>query len=218
MASTEIDYERWRHGVPYDLGALAELEGEERSAVENWLLARAGEDWRDLEGLLTLGSERARAAVVEQMLRGSIRQRLEAAKRLPFDSAIEHDREAAIVQGLAESTLLTGLSIVIGLAEAHPTQAVIDALFRAVLRPDLEIGVHAAALLAFLHGGSTEPFDLDRRQFFLQFHDADPAIGRAAFEQLCRECGVDATRYLPAQESERPRPALPDGGESARCQ
>ena len=198
MASTDIDYERWHDGVPYDLDALRELEGAERAETEAWLLARAGEDWRDLEGLLALGSERAREAVVEQMLHGSIRQRLEAAKRFPPDPAIEGDREAAIVQGLAESTILTGLSAAIGLAEAYPSPVVVDALFRAVLRPDLEIGVHAAALLAFLHGKAKEPFDWDRRPFFLQFHDADPNLRRAAFEQLCRECGVDPARYLGA--------------------
>lgn len=196
MASTDIDYERWHDGVPYDLDAIAELDGVERSEIEGWLLARAGEDWRDLEGLLALGSERGREAVVAQMRHGAIRQRLAAARRLPPDPAIEHDREAAILQGLAESTILTGLRDAIDLAESHPTPAVIDGLFRALLRPDREIGVHAAALLAFLHGNAKEAFDWDRRPFFLQFGDEDPDVRRAAFEQLCRECGVDPEPYL----------------------
>jgi hypothetical protein len=73
----------------------------------------------------------------------------------------------------------------------------VEALFRAALRDEGEAAVHAAARLAYIHGKAKEPFDWDRRPFFLQFGDADPAVRRAAFAQLCRECGVDATRYLP---------------------
>lgn len=196
MASTDIDYERWHDGVPYDLTALAELDGAERAEVETLLLTRAGEDWRDLEGLLAIGSQRARTAVVTQLRHGSIQQRLEAAKRLPPDPAIERDREAAIVQGLAESTLLTGLSAVIGLAETYSTPLVINALFRALLRPDREIGVHAAALLAFLHGKAKEPFDWELRPLFLRFNTPDRQEREAAFRDLCALCKVDSAPYL----------------------
>lgn len=196
MGSTDIGYEQWHDGIGYDLEALAELTGEERSEIEAWLLRRAGSDWRDIEGLLALGTARARDAVVEQLRTGTIEQRLAAARRLPADPAIEADREAAIVAGLAEATLMNGLSAAIGLAAAYPTPAIIDGLFRSILRPDREMGVHAAALLLFLHGKAKEPFDWDRREFTLQFGEADPAVRGTAFEQLCRECGIDPARYL----------------------
>lgn len=99
MASTDIGYEQWHDGVGYDLGALAELKDDERDEAERWLLARADRDWRDVEGLLALGSERARGAVVDQLCHGMIEIRLVAARRLPEDPAIEADREAAIVVG-----------------------------------------------------------------------------------------------------------------------
>lgn len=63
MASTDIDYERWHDGVGYDLEALGALGGRERAEAQQWLLARAGNDWRDLEGLLALGSDTACAVV-----------------------------------------------------------------------------------------------------------------------------------------------------------
>jgi hypothetical protein len=198
MASTNIDYTRWHDGEPYDLAAIAELRGPERAEVEQWLLTRSGQDWRDLEGLLALGTDHARAAVLTQLRYGKIEQRLAAARRLPPDPAIESDREAAIVEGLTTSTVMDGLTTALDLAAEHRTPAVMDALFRAALRDDHVMAVHAAALLLFLHGKAKEAFDWDRRSFYLQFGDDDPKVRRAAFVQLCGECGVEPTRYLDA--------------------
>ncbi len=109
MASTELGYERWHDGVPYDLEALAELAGDERLRGRALALARAGEDWRDIEALVALGSPGARSTVLEQLRQGSIAQRLAAARALPADPTIEPEREAAIVAGLAQATVLDRL-------------------------------------------------------------------------------------------------------------
>ncbi len=196
MATTDIDLQRWHDGIPYDLEALAELEDDERIEIERWLLSRAHLDWRDLEGLLALGTERARAAVLEQLRNGTIEMRLAAARRLPPDSVTEAACEAAIIAGLESATLLTGMSAAIDLARDHPSPTVRDALFRSVLRPDRETAVHAAALLAFLHGNAKDPFDWDRRDFYLQFNDDRPEVRIAAFRALCVECGVDPEPYI----------------------
>ncbi len=193
LASTNIDYERWHDGVPYDLDALRELTGAERDAAEAWLVAHADRDWRDLEGLLALGTVRARAAVVGQLRGRSLEMRLSAARLLGPDPALAADREAAIVAGLGETAFGGGLKDALDLAVAEPTPAVIDALFRAALRTDS--AVHAGAALAFLHGHAKEPFDMARRPFFLKLVDGDGGVRRAAFEALCRECGVDPGRY-----------------------
>ena len=42
MASTNIDYDRWREGEGYDLDALRTLDPDEQFRVEHWLRARAG--------------------------------------------------------------------------------------------------------------------------------------------------------------------------------
>jgi ATP-dependent DNA ligase len=72
LASTDIDYERWHEGTGYDLDALRELDPDERFRTEQWLLARAGQDWRDrplserraqLERLLGQAAEEGAARV-----------------------------------------------------------------------------------------------------------------------------------------------------------
>jgi hypothetical protein len=201
MASTDIDYERWHDGVPYDLEAIAELPPGEREEVEAWLLPRASNDWRDLEGLLALGTTRGQDAVVNQLRHGTIGMRLAAARRLPDDPVIEPDREEAIVDGLATATVLSGLTTALDLATERRTPRVMDALFRAALRTDDIMAVHAAARLAFIHGKAKEPFDWDRRALYLRFGDADPTVRRAAFVELCRECEVDPARYLGTSDS-----------------
>ena len=195
MASTDIDYERWHEGIGYDLAAVGELEADEKVRAEGWLRARASEDWRDLEALLALGSETGKAAVVEQLRVGKLEQRLAAARLLASDPDLAADIESATVAGLESALLYGGLSTALDLAVEHRTPAMIDALFRAALRDEGEAAVHAAARLAYVHGKATEPFDWERRPFFLEFAKSRSAR-RAAFRRLCAECGVDPGRYL----------------------
>jgi hypothetical protein len=198
MASTEIDYERWHEGIGYDLEALGELQGRERLEVEQWLFDRAGNDWRDLQALLAIGSDRARAAVLEQLRRGSTEQRLWAAHYLADDPLLAADREAAIVRGLGQALLYGGLSLALDMAIEERTPAMIDALFRAALRDEGEAAVHAAARLAYVHGKAKEPFDWELRPLFLRFGEADRQAREQAFRELCALCGVDPARYLPS--------------------
>ena len=199
MASTDIDYDKWHDGEGYDLDALRSLQGGERDTAEAWLLVRSHQDWRDLEGLVALGTAQARAAVVEQLRNGVLVQRLSAARLLPRveEPAIEADRVAAILAGLREATVMHGLSYALDLAHAYrDAPGVMDGLFRAALREDREVAMHAAALLAYLHGNAKEDFDWDRRPFFLRFAHDDRAVREGAFRELCAECGVDPGPYL----------------------
>lgn len=197
MASTDIDYERWREGEGYDLEALRALDPDERFRAEHWLRARAGEDWRDLEALLEIGTETARAAVVDQLRRGKLEQRLSAARLLADDPALAADIEAAAIAGLESAVFYGGLSTALDLATDRRTPAMIDALFRAALRDEGEAAVHAAARLAYIHGKAAEPFDWALRPLFLRFGEADRASREEAFRELCGLCGVDPVRYLP---------------------
>ena len=197
MKSTEIDYDRWKEGEGYDLEALRALDGTERDDVEQWLFDRAGNDWRDLEALMALGSWRARAAVLEQLRRGSTEQRLWAARFLADDPLLAADREAAVVRGLEQALLFGGLSLALDIATEARTPAMIEALFRAALRDEGEAAVHAAARLAYIHGKAKEPFDWELRPLFLRFGEADRAAREVAFRELCALIDVDPAPYLP---------------------
>jgi hypothetical protein len=103
------------------------------SAWSTGLLARVDQDWRDLEALLALGSETARAAVVDQLRNGRLEQRLQAARLLEDDKALVPDIEAAAIAGLESALLFYGLSIALDLATKPSHAALVDALFRAAL-------------------------------------------------------------------------------------
>jgi hypothetical protein len=199
LASTEIDYERWKEGEGYDLEALRASEPDEQFRAEHWLRGRADEDWRDLEALLALGTETGRAAVVDELRTGKLEQRLNAARLLQDDATLAADIEAAVAAGLESALLFHGLSIALDLATTRRTPALIDALFRAALRDEGEAAVHAAARLAFVHGKAKEAFDWELRPLFLRFNTQDRAEREAVFRELCALCGVDAERYLAAR-------------------
>lgn len=196
MASTAIDYEKWHEGIGYDLEALAALKGDERAEIERWLLGRAGNDWRDLEALVALGSPAAREAVIDQLRHGKLEQRLRAATRLADDLALGPDIEAAVVAGLGSAVLYEGLTQAFDLAVELRTPAMIAALWRATQRDEGEASVHAAARLAYVYGKATSDFDWDLRPLFLRFGTSDKAERAAATAELGRLCGVDPATYV----------------------
>jgi hypothetical protein len=172
------------------------MEPDEQFRAEHWLLARAGNDWRDLEGLLALSTASGRAAVVEQLRTGKLEQRLQAARLLEGDPALAPDIEAAAVAGLASALLFEGLSIALDLATELRTPSLVNALFRAALRDEGEAAVHAAARLAYIHGKAKEPFDWELRPLFLRFNTKDRGEREVAFRELCAQCAVDPEPYL----------------------
>jgi hypothetical protein len=196
MASMEIDYDRWKEGEGYDLDAIKEMEPDEVFRLEHWLRSRANEDWRDLEALLAIGTDTARAAVVDQLRNGKLEQRLQAARLLEDDTSLAKDIEAAAVAGLESALLFGGLSVALDLATTLRSPALIDALFRACLRDDGEAAVHAAARLAFIHGKAKEEFDWDLRPLYLRFNTQDRAEREVVFRELCTLCGIDPEPYL----------------------
>jgi hypothetical protein len=203
MASTDIDYEKWHEGVGYDVDALRALAGPDRAEAERWLLDRAGNDWRDIEGLLALGSTAGRAAVVEQLRNGKLEQRLWAARYLTDDPdaaatdlSFEADREAAVIEGLRTSLLYYGLTQALDLAGEVRSPAMVEALWGATQRHEGEAAVHAAARLAFLYGKATSDFDWELRPLFLRFNSQDPAERAAATADLGRLCDADPAAYL----------------------
>lgn len=188
--SMEIDYEKWHDGIGYDIDIIRGASPEERSAIEELLLSRPVEGWRDVEALAALDSPRADEALRKAFRRGSHEARsavIDHAPRL----VSEAERVASLVSALGAADFYGGLSRALDHAAAFHPPEVIDALFRGVLRRDGETAVHFAAMLMFLHGKASEPFDWAQRPFFLLFHTDDAGERRKYFRELCAKIGVD---------------------------
>jgi hypothetical protein len=186
-------YDRWHDGIGYDLDALKAMNDAERRSIEVELIADTT-NWRDIEALAALGTETATAHIRKHLKHGPNELRLAAARALEHAGAgDEHDD--AIVQALETAEPMQGLARALDMAARRKSPRVIDALFRATLRPDREAAVNAAGLLYFLFGKTQEEFDWAKRPFFLRFGEG-AAEQRRAFAEMCAELGIDANKYL----------------------
>jgi len=181
----QLDYERWRDGVGFDLAALRDARPDERTAIEAMLLTRAPVGWREAEALAALDSEAARAALRRGLADGDAEVRLAVARYAPAVAG-ERGRVAALVYALEHAAPFAGLARALDeAAELHPPE-VVAALLRAAREREGEVAVHCAALLLYLHGLAAEPFDMAQRPFLLRFADDDRGVRDAAFAELCR--------------------------------
>jgi hypothetical protein len=193
--SMQMDYQKWHDGDGYDLDALRRSTPAERNAIEAMLLRRGAQDWRDVEALAALATPRT--AVVLKTAAGSS----DAAIRMAVMRHAPHlvtdtQRVTCLVTALESASLYEGLSQALDqAAEFHPKE-VVDALLRGTLQRDGETAVHFAALLMFLHGQASEPFDWDQRPFFLRFNTGNHQERNAVFLELCRKIGVDPADFV----------------------
>ena len=192
--SKVITYERWHDGIGYDLEALGEMTDAERHSVETDLI-RNTTNWRDIEALAALNTDTAKAHIRKHIDQGSSEIRLAAAHALAGDKESGRAREDAIIDALQTAEPMNGLARALDMAAEHKSPRVIEALLRSTLRPVPEVAVNAAGILYYLFGKTTEPFDWDKRPFFLRFGEGG-AEQRQAFTDMCAELGIDAEPYL----------------------
>lgn len=181
LDSMVIDYEHWHDGIGYDMAALAAMNAEEREQLEILLLSRGVNDWRDVQALASLNTERSLAALRQALKTEALPATLalHAVELAEYD-----DPAAAIVAELETAQWFEGLGPALDLAAENPAPAVIDALWRGLETRSGDVAVHFAALLAYLHGLASEPFDFEQRPFFLTFNTDDPKERRLAIAEL----------------------------------
>lgn len=190
--SMNIGYYEWHDGIGYDLNALAALPPEDRLPAEDLVIARHAADWRDVEALDHIGSDRALHELKKALLAQSLDARIEAAERLARRKLLDESAiEKVIVDALDRTTILDGMVKTLSFATAYPTPAVRSKLLSCALHGNDDIRVHAAALVHFLYGGSSEPFDWAFRPFYLQFGSEDRDVRRSAYLDLCAKIGVE---------------------------
>lgn len=194
LQSMVITYDKWHDGEGYDLETLRKLTGRDRDAVETILIEHSPRDWRDVEALAQIKSDRARG-VVEQSLRSHDQVIRSTAMTYAGEKLDPAERERLLIRSLETSTIYGGLTHAIDEADEFHPPAVMDTLFRCTLDREGDIACHYAALLYYLHGKAKSQFDWDHRPFFLRFNTTDRAARKAAFLELCEKLGVDAKKY-----------------------
>ncbi len=188
-------YDRWREGTGYDIAIFKTATPEELVEIENLLLARGTDDWRDVEALAALDSPRARVALRKALKSSNHRVRIAVADYAP-ELISEAERTATLVHALEGADTYEGLTqAFLQIEEFHPPE-IIDALFRGVLARRGGNAVHFAAMLMFLHGKAPSAFDWNQRPFFLKFNTEERAERETCFRELCRKLGVSTEPYL----------------------
>lgn len=195
--SMVMDYEKWHDGIGYDLKLLKTATSEELVEIENLLVARGVDDWRDVEALATLDSPRARVAL--RAASKSSKQEVRIAVSSYAAQLLSPDeRTQTLVAALQVAEIYGGLSSTLLEVECFHPPPVVAALLRGVLARGGDIATHYAAMLMFLHRQATSAFDWDQRPFFLKFNTDDRSVREAMFRELCTKIGVQPETYLSA--------------------
>lgn len=182
------DLEKWREGIGYDLSALTEASPEERASIETILLHRPTLAWYDIEALAALDTPATRQALAAAVDHPDPEVRVAVSRFAPGVMGADA-RAAVLIHGIQTATIFGGLTaVLLEVEEFHPP-AVMDALMRGVEQREGEVAMHLAALLLFLHGQASEPFDWEQRPFFLRFHTENPAERKAAVAELRERIG-----------------------------
>jgi hypothetical protein len=195
LASMQMNYDKWHDGESYDLATLRALPKPQRDVAESILISRSPPDWRDIEALAQLDSERARKAVI-----AALQNKDPAVRRVAMqyagDQLSNAKRERLLIKALKTAKPYGGLTEALEEAEKFHPPKVIDALLKTTLTGEGASAVHFAALLFYLHGKAKEAFDWAHRPFYLRFNTTDKTQREAAFRELCQTLGVDPNRYV----------------------
>lgn len=194
-ASMEIDYERWREGIGYDLALLPDATPQERGEIADMLLARGISDWRDVEAIAALDTPRAREALLATLRSGDT-EHAQAVVRFAPQLVGDAERTAILVRALESLEFYGGLTQALLDAEEHHPPDVVDALLHGVLHREGSVAFHFAALLLALRGAIPSRWDMSARPYLFRFTTADPEARRAAFRDLCARIRVDPDPYL----------------------
>jgi hypothetical protein len=194
VTSMEVGYEKWHDGVGYDLVALRNVSEAERDALVPVLGQHllSNPDWRDVEALAAIGTPSA-----IQALRGAI-EFVDPRTRMYLEEQLMKvgepaNLESAIINALRQTTIGTGFSQALDMAEWNPSPRIQDTLLELALNGDDKKRIHCAALALYLGGKADAAFDWNHRPFFLRFSDPDRNVQIDAYKELCQRLGVEPT-------------------------
>ncbi len=188
-ASMTLDYGKWRDGEPYDIAALAEVTPEERDALVDEICDRGGSlDWRDVEALRALGTEKARlriGAAARQETGGGGAEALLAEIETKGWNGEAEKRLIHMLENM--QSMDSSSDRLFGLCEQHPTPAVMKQLMRnARIQSDPTMRYSAGAFLLYIagHVDSHDVFDAENRPRLLDLNSDDYKTYKAAVAWL----------------------------------
>jgi len=192
MKSTNIGFDQWHDGIGYDLQAYQQMTPEERDRVAKNLHMKGQLDWRDMEVLRLHGDSDSFDKLRDVLATGSIDARAHALGEL-----IEMGKMSGSVADVQLAHVIDDIDGIEGMVPAlllapdHGGPMTSAALLRGT-RDRPGVAVNFAGMVCFLAGVTDEEFDWDLRPLFLRMGEGEPEAGRAAaFEELCKLCGVD---------------------------
>lgn len=183
LSSMQIGYEQWHDGTGYDLEALEQMSDQEKASIEQQLIPRAGNDWRDLEALDRLGTPNTFRAIARARNSSDIQIRIQAHEYGPEPTGAEWN--LVLLDALDQVEVGGGLSIALDCAIEHPSPEITAKLWKLVEAGGrMGIGYHCAAALCCMSGVIDSIYDDTYRQLFLKFLEIDSESRRQALVDL----------------------------------
>ena len=193
--SMEIDYEKWHDGIGYDIDAIKLASPTELKESEQNLIQHKPLDWRDIEALAQIDTKSAR-----ETLKGAIDDPNPAVRiavtRFAPNLVSNSKRSQSLIRALQSAEIFGGLSQALDdIEEYHPNE-VKEALVEGLLSREGEVAVLFAAMLFYIYGKATEPFDMKQRPFFLRFNTENKKEREQVFLELCKQLNIDSEKYV----------------------
>ena len=188
-ASMNIDYEKWHDGIGYDIDLIPQMSPKEIAEVEQILIGRGVQDWRDLEALDALGTIRSLDMIDHTRAHGTAELKVYAMRYgRPLDPQATED---GIIEGLRNTEFYGGLTQALDQAAESDSPRVQAELFRMARDKVGDGSYQAVAILYARFGKIDSQWDFSRRDFFLRFVGPVTDDRKQAFLEMCAELGVD---------------------------
>ena len=198
----EIDYEKWHDGIGYDIDAIELASPSELKEIEQILIQHTPRDWRDIEALAQIHTKSAQETIKNAIddLNPDVRI---AVTRFAPNLVTNNKRSQSLIQALQSAEIFGGLSQALDdIEEYHPNE-VKEALLEGLLSREGEVAVLFAAMLFYIYGKATEPFDMKQRPFFLRFNTENKEERVQVFLELCKQLKIDPEKYLGSNDKLR---------------
>jgi hypothetical protein len=193
--SMEIDYEKWHDGVGYDIDAIKLASATELKEIEQFLVQHSPRDWRDIEALAQIDTKSAQQTIKDAIDDPNPAVRI-AVTRFAPNLVTSNKRSQSLIRALQSAEIYGGLSQALDDIEEYHPKEVKEALIEGLLNREGEVAVLFAAMLFYIYGKATGPFDMKQRPFFLRFNTEDKKERVQVFLDLCKQLNIDPEKYL----------------------